>query len=603
MHIQYGDYKLKFSRVNDFRQEMIFSEDRFDYLYTKYSLSASCLLNLEKDATYFDPEPNTLAELIVAIRELFASRQKLTLRLSSYTDDDLIDEDEPQQGFDEDASENWPTIIEADYPDETGGPFLSLANYTNFIGGQTVTITIQADFAVYERCEGKDSFIRSHRWSQSIDLDESFYQTRVTEGVLVVNSSTGFKPADDLRRFAFPQLPATGWTRQLMSFRQSQDGRILRYVIRDKEFREGPPYPLTKFTGRYSETSDYGTIFYKNITLEGRAPREIPKQTILEKLAAVALSRLELTDLAKKDTIMEATIEEILEDNTMVMSIRALRGAGQILNGIPLTDGYFGKTIPGNNGVMYDFADSSLARDQGNDFLALMFAPWQVDYCTALNPGYSDFYPVAVPPSGRFKWKGLTSGSESTASGTTNPAGVTASEVSYDNIQNPYLEDNYRCRYETRENRLQLPVARSADEDDENFKRSVVVRTAASQTVRIVEFEYRRVGKWPILPEPLNFEGESILAYDYNPRPPALLPDGQTYVYHVTGRMEFAVLNGVDRKTPAGLLTPGKLPSNQMQVQAAQIPADAYSSYLTHYSGNLPASTGVNPGGPDIPIA
>ena len=608
MHIQYGSYKLKFSKVDNFQQEMVYSEDRFEYLHTKYSLSATCLLNLDKDRVFFSPTPNTMAELIVAVRALFASRQNLVLRMGAFDDTDLNDPLSPQQGWNETESERWPMVIEANYPDEIGGPFVTLVGYTQFVGNQTVSANIRVEFAVHERdCSGvsqPNTFLRSHRWSQSLELDDAFMQTRTTEGVLVVNTNAGLQCADELRRFAFPALPVKGWKRELISLRQSHDGRTLRYTIKDKEYLVGPPRPLTTFRGNYKEATDDGVNWYKTISLTGKAPREVPKSTIVGKLTTAALSRINLLGGAGvKDIIMQAEFEEIIEENSVTLYLRALRGTG-VLNedGIPMVDSLsIGRAMEGTElGQTYDFSDSSTARTEfSDDFLRLMFSPWNVDYCTVLQSDATS--PARVPESQRFEWTGIGA---TTSNPVPNPGSLpsnTMAEVSPDNIEYPYILDNFRTYYKTTENRLQLPVARSSDEDDANFTRTVAVRTAASQTIRVTEFEYKRIGKWPILPEPLNFEGESILAYEYDPRPPALLPDGQTYLYHVTGRMEFAVLNGVDRKT--SLLTPGKLPSNQKQVQAAQVPADAYNSYLTHYSGNLPGSTGNNPGGPDIPIA
>lgn len=609
MHIQYGSYKLKFSKVDNFQQEMVYSEDRFDYLHTKYSLTATCLLNLDKDRAFFSPTPNTLAELMVAVRALFASRQNIVLRMGAFDDTDLNDSLNPQLGWNETESDKWPMVIEAKYPDEIGGPYITLIGYTQFVSNQTVSANIRVEFAVHERdCSGvsqPNTFLRSHRWSQSIELDDAFMQTRTTEGILVVNTNAGLQCADELRRFAFPALPVKGWKRELISLRQSHDGRTLRYTIKDKEQLVGPPRPLTSFRGNYKESTDDGTNWYKSITLTGKAPREVSKTTIVSRLVIAALSRFNLNGGAGvKDWIFQAEFDEVIEENAITLFIRGMRGSGVIKEGVPMVDQLsIGRAMEGTElGQTYDFPDSSTARTEFNDdFLKLMFSPWNVDYCTVLQSDATT--PARVPESQRFEWQGVGT---TTSNPVPNPGSLpsnTMAEVSADNIAYPYLEDNFRTYYKTTENRLQLPVARSSDEDDDTFKRTVAVRTAASQTIRVTEFEYKRIGKWPILPEPLNFEGESILVYDYAPRPPSLLPDGQTYLYHVTGRMEFAVLNGVDRKSTAGLLTPGKLPSNQKQVQAAQVPADAYNSYLTHYSGNLPGSTGTNPGGPDIPIA
>lgn len=251
--LKYNDIELFDIHTHEIAQEAVYSDDGVDYLYTKIVISCQAVVALELMPVTGEA---SAAEWLATWRhDLLIPRKKLEFFVGA----SLLVDSHPGVAADQFGSSTT--------PDAKNGPLPRSCNVKRIDGTSTVIVDYVIECNLFEcggpGLTGTGPDFSSHRFRESITIDENFYSTKTRTGKMIVRSNAlGQAQIDTLRFQIVPAIPE-GFKRERMEFAIQEDGLAMMYTIVDKEVYLQPPGPATKAEGEYIEsTPRLGAVRY-----------------------------------------------------------------------------------------------------------------------------------------------------------------------------------------------------------------------------------------------------------------------------------------------------------------------------------------------------
>jgi len=251
--ITYNSISLPYPFTTDYRQESVPEESGTDKMLTKFDIAVQTIINSSYLTTITPGLTGSVAGstptgIMNYIRENLLMKKR---RLSVMTNGvEMIPYDLFNAGTVD--AKNGPEPLYCNITQLTDTTFLVqyriVAHYWE--SKQVVTGTGTAAFSV------TPNPILSHRWTETVDMDDCVFTTRTREGKYTIasNNVIGFT-ADMLRpRAANLGLPP-GFLRISSRYTISPDGLSINYQQVDREQFKMPPAPAYKASGFYKESA------------------------------------------------------------------------------------------------------------------------------------------------------------------------------------------------------------------------------------------------------------------------------------------------------------------------------------------------------------
>ncbi len=267
--LQYNGIQLPYVRTEKFSQEVIYSPDGVDSIYTKLSIGVSCVLNscLLNGTEVTDWIRNARPALLTRGAQLFFTMDGEYLYNSTCDTNPINVSGGSSTEVVASPNYNWSGTVwgTTAYADAKLGP-KPIRFDTRQINGGTWLCYFEIETYI-PFCEGAVSNFLSNRWEVTVDVDEEYFITRTINGILVINGqyalavNNGIDIAineiglnDSSHSLIIPPCP-NRWKRDNIKIVRSSDGLTINYTIVDKQLYVAMPNPATKIDAQYTETS------------------------------------------------------------------------------------------------------------------------------------------------------------------------------------------------------------------------------------------------------------------------------------------------------------------------------------------------------------
>jgi len=598
----YNDVVLNNVLIREFRQEVVYDASRTDSLFSRYTITVEGLI--------------TDYAAGVHVTDRYGTRQRsnewlrtLRIALSEPRRQLRIEQVEWLGG-----QERAEVILWCDPADQSpSNPARDLSNGPKpidlqvkaFLGTHAIRIvwTVQCDLLQPPMNSHELSFLDGYqepqpvldnRWSVAEEFDENLFCTRTISGSLrmsVAAAKTGF----DYRWLAVPGLEA-GFKRQRMRYAVQPDGLEVQYEIQDRQWHTMPPWPCTDMRIRHQRSTNYGLNHLAVCDVELSGPPYAPKTALLCRLAQILDFYLGLLQNAKNYsktwTIRQADlIEEVGPQNRVSGRIEI-----QILGPVDeKTKSYSDEFLTqhlmsmGRDLDLTGQPDPQVPHHQSpgpySPSIAEMPSPFGYNtWGGERNAGVIALFQCYLqrpyrPPHGMANWP-APQPEESEKEAREKPTKV--ERVPADQLV-PERSDNYSDEhkqnlytYVRMKNVYSIDLMKVGCPQiyDANRKTTQVIQLAQQTVRRTVLYDAERLGTWPELPQPTDYElpggNKAVLVkYKISPFPPTTSATGEGLIYRVQGRYQWILEEPLeqDQHWPLGHLphvddkTDGFLPS------------------------------------------
>lgn len=260
--LQYNNVSLPFVKTEKFTQEVVYSPDGVDVIYTKVTIGVGCvlspcMLNNENPATWIN---NNKAALMARGAQLYFMMDGTWILNPDCS--------KVPTGTEAIMSPNYQwnghAFVQPNDSDANLGPKPLKFDVRAIEGNAWVAYYEIETYIPY--CSGTPTYFLSNRWSVDIDIDDQYFIKRIISGVLVLNGQ--FASDEDystgtlgtaMTNMVFdnviiPPIPKR-WKREGVKIVRSSDGLIINYQITDQQLYAAMPYPCTKIDAQYTETA------------------------------------------------------------------------------------------------------------------------------------------------------------------------------------------------------------------------------------------------------------------------------------------------------------------------------------------------------------
>jgi hypothetical protein len=275
----YAGVQIAYVHGTQIDDEPQYSDDGTEYLYTKRTVSFQGTLNTNLVPALLNELP---AAILVRIRHtLETPRGQLILCHNTFAD----------------PSPLVYSPLAGQFTDAKNGPFPKRCNLKEIQGSECLLVDLSYETYVQE-CPGGISTYLSHRWRESVTIDENFYTIKTRTGKIVTRSDFYVNP-DALRGIITPPID-NGFKREKSEYVLQEDGLALMYTFIDRERYVQPPAPATTAEGHYVESTADGGIRWAEcrVKLTGSKYDYVGgKGALLTAAIAVVTARLELANI------------------------------------------------------------------------------------------------------------------------------------------------------------------------------------------------------------------------------------------------------------------------------------------------------------------
>jgi hypothetical protein len=361
-----------------------------------------------------------------------------------------------------------------------------------------------------------------------------------------------------------PQLEA-GFRRQTIDYIVAANGLDIDYAVIDRQVNDAAPWPATKLTGTFGESTTDGILYMTDLHLRLDGPPGADKRMMIARGVQIAQQKMEIVlpdnDQNKQAIgyrVLNAALVEHLGDANAVEVHFTIQHQKEnpkeyLTNlwtkwlGTPLS-------LPAAAGEpeAYDPAKSRepalygyTPHTNGNRDPAALF----VLGCYLQTPcgphgilrGTDDEgEPSPVSPGDDLP---VTITGGQSPGELSNSPGDRYSAATHDAM---YTMCRAETRYTIEGNRVQLPIALSRSAYQAGDDTCVVVDVSLPTCTRKIIMDFERVGKWPTLPNPVSSYNDggltgTFLSHWIRPHPPTLSADGRAPIYRIAACYLYAM--------------------------------------------------------------
>lgn len=402
--------------------------------------------------------------------------------------------------------------------------------------------------------------VLNNRWSIEESRDQNFVASRVIAGRLRV-SSIQFNP-QAFRGMTVPRLER-GWRINSMNFRTDPSGMELEYTIVHQQIHAAPPRPAIDWDCRHTVSTTRGGIAESQFHIMLLGKPGVDRRELMAAGIAAAESRLgSLTNgLSNGKVIIESiVVSDIVSEPRIEVDIHVRHAAGGGGSNSTTTAAHLKETFGQHLAIAgYDPLSSPQTSVNPNS-LAGAFSMYLQDPCEGPKPisqgdsrSSGGGFVTSTPSGGGSS--GTPYGGEYGFS-TTYSVGTLPSyesKTSEETKESLYTFYHIETTFETKGKRLALPIAKSVDtsgvasEDADEVK---IIELGPGITHRIVSIRAERIGAWPAMPLPGDYEDSEtpsfLLDHSLITHAPELMPDANVLAYRAEMVISFAL-----KKRPA----------------------------------------------------
>ncbi|MDO8671338.1 MAG: hypothetical protein Q7O66_07890 [Dehalococcoidia bacterium] len=336
--ISYNGIFLPYAYTTQFRQESKYDESDTDWFCTKFDIQVEAIVNADYLPLLLPSLVGKTDNAAVIMRAVYQSlmqpRRTLSVQMNGV---ELI----PQATA---AGGNKGTV------DAQNGPrpqFCSITqlNTTNFLilwhviahywENNLVTPAANQDLIVTNRVGNNTLY---NRWSESIEIDNCNYSTRIREGKFVIRSDNNEgKIADQVRtQMAAVGLPP-GFLRKSSKYTVDPSGLSLMYRVEDQEVFKLPPFPAYEAIGEYIESSTMcDAMRYGEVHVKLKGSKTVDQAQLVDTAVSVCSTKLKLAGgplvgpADKRGIIQFTTLSVGMYENWVDCRIKVLFPASKI---------------------------------------------------------------------------------------------------------------------------------------------------------------------------------------------------------------------------------------------------------------------------------
>lgn len=273
----YNGVSLPYVKTEKFTQEIIYSPDGVDSMYTKITIGVGCVLSpcLFNGTDVADWVRNVKPYLMVRGAQLYFTMDG----------DYVLQPNIPSENtYAFDCAYNPDGYEAIDSPNFTaaGGQRFSAVSDAKLgpkplrfdvrrIEGNTWLAYYEIEtYIPYCNAGSTPPYYLSNRWTTTINVDDEYFMSRTIDGILILNGQYGNQtkywsgpenfPVDAIvedmvtNAVIIPPCPKR-WERETIDIVRSSDGLTINYRIVDKQLYTAMPRPATKIDAQYSETT------------------------------------------------------------------------------------------------------------------------------------------------------------------------------------------------------------------------------------------------------------------------------------------------------------------------------------------------------------
>lgn len=597
--VRYGALEIHGLATGRFSQEPIWDNARLNQIGTKFTYEGVGLVHdyLDFAQPHCDPVPAgaDAAEAERNIRRIaMTPRQSLTVTIGADSDGGggtVLLEAHP-------FAEGLKRFRNISKKDLDNGPRCEQIDIV-LVNAKVMRVQFQFS-AVIAECDSQgnnsnNSTILSNTWSCDDSYDKNLMLTRRWVGQL--HLSTAQINPHSFRGWCLPVLEDSCY-RDSMTFRASEDGRILHYTIVDKQGYCSPVPPATEFTSplRATYSTGSGKISFIEASVGLAGDPHADKRNLLSLAVQLVESKCLALDGALRDkdgkklvsTIENFTVVEEISDrvsNVFVSCVAMRPVVGTDYNSLldeafgkdPREQVLFGHTRASNGGnvsreiLLWDTQkyrgnwDIGFAGPDGNKGDAL-----EVEGAVTAVSALSTFLqsPCDVDHNIKDGMKGREVGVVRKKPATKIKAykskdikrvGKFTSHVNNEHTSSMYVHWEMESKFEANQLQVQMPIARfDADSPTSAGKpSSAFIALGPEQWQRRIRYKGKRIGKSPEVPVPKSFKDQKtginyiLLNHDIRQATPDYTAGGKT-IWSRSGEIVY----GMDRPPQSGQSLP-----------------------------------------------
>lgn len=280
--LTYNGIELDYIHSSRADQEVVYSEDGVEYLYTKVRLTVQAIINtnLEPANPLGIERPGSTMNRIR--QTLLLPRQNLIFATGTGTGDILYN-------IYGSAFTGSPAGMQAD---AAIGPHPIHCNITAIKGTEAYMVDYAIEFYLIDCAPGP--LLISHRWQESVSIDINGMSVITRNGKAVVRADVGAL-ADTVRQQIVPPLYA-GFNRTKQNFAIASDGLSLMYTIEDEEQFIMPPPFASKAEGSYILMSPMAGVQTAEVRVHLEGSKLYNTSSLLGKAITICIRKLSGTD-------------------------------------------------------------------------------------------------------------------------------------------------------------------------------------------------------------------------------------------------------------------------------------------------------------------
>lgn len=414
--------------------------------------------------------------------------------------------------------------------------------------------------------------IVSHRWDESVDLDDTARSVKRRSGRLIVRSDMFRSPDhNDLRSLVTPPLDG-GFRRVRARYAIQSDGLALSYEFEDHEVYLHPPEPALFAEGHYRVSSPKGGVCYGEVRVHLRGDKKVNKNRLLQTAVAVAVGRLRKARLAiddpgdAKSWMVTGAVQEQLWDADVDVQLQCiLKIVDDRLNSLNINFAGFGEPIDAvvNRGKAREETRKIPGPDEPGWTIADRGTAGLILVSQALRDPCLEMAMLKTGEPGEVELQVVEPGQIGEVRDlTTDDAHVDETE------KGAYQDYIITQAHVQSQQTFQLPVA-----DEKAECRFVQVAKPVQQ--RIVNFSAVKVGAKITLPDPTPADANMVLlSQRIEPAQLELLADGITYRHRINGTYVYGYRDASKAQIVAGVPPWIKNESKDANIDADQFADD-----------------------------
>jgi len=470
--------------------------------------------------------------------------------------------------------------------DVNNGPKPQHVNITQVVGEKILRVEFEIKLSLVMCGSNKNKTgVLSNRWGIEESIDSAHYTRRIVRGRLRLGTANLNPHA--FRGWVIPDLPM-GFRREEVHVVSTPDGLNLDYFIVDRQIVAAPPWPATDWNCTHAISTNDGLSVVSQIDVWLQGPPEVNRKALIALAVRIMDSKLNVLDKLDNATfqIIDAAIVDHLHENV----VEARMAIKHTPESFAEFFGTAGKELGASLEQKKFFKNYKRLVARPPSYYGPNSGTWQL-LCYLQSPCDAK-HAIPTGRSGESEKK-----NEKTKELSYPPRTTTSESEDLPDYKTPHspshrtaMYTNYEVvsRYLVNKLRVALPIAGepkregSSSQNSDNKKASaapsvaVIALSARGIAKRIIRITAERVGHWPAIPAPADYQDAggkaSLLNYWIEPSAPKKTVDGRKKIYRVEA--EYIYVLAREPSTKEALRT-GSLPWDLTNLKENALPAAA----------------------------